>query len=125
MGARAILPDRRRGGHIRFPVQVPTVTEPVGVVGSVTSGQAENLSRSGILLRLGGALSAGAPVRVSLRLRRRQPVTLTGTTVWVKPHPDFPGWAVGIRFNDELPGEMVVEIAEEESPPWRVPSPSQ
>jgi hypothetical protein len=57
-------------------------------------------------------------VRVTLRLSRRPPLTLIGTVAWTRPHPDFPGWALGIRFDAELPGEMVAEIADAEYPPW-------
>ncbi|MBI3988140.1 MAG: PilZ domain-containing protein [candidate division NC10 bacterium] len=110
--------NRRRASHIRFPVRVPTVTEPVGAAADPDLGDVQNLSRSGVLLRLEKAITPGAPVRVTLRLHRRPPLTLMGTVVWVQPHPDFPGWALGIQFGEELPGEMVAEIADEEHPPW-------
>lgn len=113
--------NRRRPIHTRFPIQVPAVTEPVETPGGPDLGEARNLSRSGICLRLEKAIPPGAQVRVTLRLHRRQPLTLTGTVVWVQPHPDLPGWALGIRFDEELPGEMVVEIADEEHPPWATP----
>lgn len=80
------------------------------------------MSRGGVLLHLERAMIPGAPVRVSLRLRHRDPMTLVGKIAWVKPHPDFPGWALGIQFGEELSGEMVAEIADEEYPPWAAPS---
>ena len=115
-------PNRRRPGQARFPVRVPAVTEPVGTAVGPDVGEAQDLSAGGIAIRLAKAMVAGAPVRVTLRLHRRSPLALVGTIVWVQPHPDFPGWALGIRFSEELPGEMVAEIADEEHPPWGAPS---
>lgn len=115
--------NRRRTSHIRFPLRVPAVTESLQAAAGPDKGEAQNLSRSGVLLRLEKAVVPGAPVRVTLRLHRRPPLTLTGTVVWAQPHPDFPGWALGIQFGEELPGEMVAEIADEEHPPWAMPSP--
>lgn len=104
----------------RFPLRVPAVTEPVETAGSPGLGEAQNLSRGGVLLRLKQAMVPGAPVRETLRLRCRQPLTLTRTIAWARPHPDFPGWALGIRFTEEPPGELIAEIADEEHPLWAV-----
>jgi hypothetical protein len=72
-------------------------------------------------VRLEQALPPGASVRATLRLSQRPPLTLIGTIVWIQPHPDFPGWALGIRFDTDLPLEMVGEIADAEYPPWTSP----
>lgn len=110
--------NRRRAGHARFPVRAPAVTEPVGTAGGPDVGEAQDLSAGGVAVRLAKAMKPGSPVRVTLRLHRRSSLTLVGTVVWVRPHPDLPGWALGIRFGEELAGEMVAEIADEEHPPW-------
>lgn len=113
-----MVDDRRRAGQTRLPVRVRAVTEPVETPGSSEVGEAQNLSRGGALLHLAKVLAPGAAVRVTLRLHRRPPLALVGTVAWVQPHPDLPGWALGIRFGGELPGELVAEIADEEHPPW-------
>lgn len=115
--------NRRRTDQVRFPVRVPVVTEPVGAADSPEAGEAQDLSPGGVGLRLVQALMSGAAVRVTLRLHRRPPLTLEGTVAWVRPHPDLPGWALGMKFREELSGEMVVEIADEEHPPWAAPPP--
>lgn len=110
--------NRRRPSHHRFPLRVSAVTEPVERLGGPSQAEAWDLSRGGVGLRVEQAIVAGASMRVTLRLNRRPPLTLVGTIAWVRPHPDLPGWAVGVRFDEELSGEMVVEIADEEHPPW-------
>jgi hypothetical protein len=114
--------NRRRAGQARLPLRVPVVAEPVERPEGPETGEAQDLSAGGVALRLARALAPGASVRVTLRLRRRPPISLKGTVAWVRPHPDFPGWSLGIRFGEELPGEMVAEIADEEHPPWAAPS---
>lgn len=103
-------------------MRAPAVTEPVETPGGPEVGEARDLSRSGVGLRLGKPLILGAPVRVTLRLRGRPPLTLTGTVAWARPHSDFPGYALGVQFGEELSGEMVLEIADEEHPPWAAPA---
>lgn len=71
-----------------------------------------------MVLWLGKPLAPGSPVRVTLSPRLGPPLTLAGRVVWVQPHADLPGWAVGIRFDEELPEETVAEIADAERPPW-------
>jgi hypothetical protein len=112
--------NRRRPGQPRLPLRIPAVTERVDTPGDPEVGEAQNLSPSGVALRLETTLAPGAAVRVTLRLSRRPPLTLAGTVLWVRPHPDLPGWALGIRFDAELPGELVAEIGDEEHPPWVV-----
>jgi hypothetical protein len=69
-------------------------------------------------LRQERPLAPGSRIRVVLHLRRRKPLTLTGTVVWARRHQDLPGFALGVRLDEDLPGEMVAEIADEEYPPW-------
>jgi len=114
-----VLPiERRRTGQTRLPVHVPVKTDPLEFPGRSGRGITQNLSVGGVMVRLEQTLLPGAPVRVTLSLSRHPPLTLTGTVAWVRPHPDFPGWALAIRFSEELPGEMVAEIADAEYPPW-------
>jgi len=80
-------------------------------------GETQNLSRSGVLLRLGQVGIPGAPIRVTLHLRRPVSLTLTGTVVWIRARPDLTGWDLGIQFIDELSGDFIAEIADEEFPP--------
>jgi hypothetical protein len=108
--------DRRRTGHPRLPIRVPIVLDTVDE--RAGRGEAQDLSPGEALVRLEQALPPGASVRVTLRLSQRAPLTLVGTVVWIQPYRDFPGWALGIRFDAELPGEMVAEIADAEYPPW-------
>lgn len=113
--------NRRRPSHTRFPLCVPAVAETMGGEDRPTQGEAQDMSRSGLGLRMQATVAPDAPVRVTLRLRRRPEVTLLGKVVWVRPHPDLPGWAIGIQFGDEIRGEMVAEIADAEYPPWGDP----
>ncbi len=112
------LLERRRPGQARLPIRVPALTEAIGSSREAGKGEAQNLSAGGLLLRLETALTPGALVRVTLRLRHRPPLVLTGTVAWAKPHVEFSGWATGIVLGEELPGEMVGEIADAEYPPW-------
>lgn len=105
--------DRRRTGHPRLPIRVPVVFDAID-----GHGEAQDLSPGGALVRMEQALPPGASVRITLRLSQRAPLTLVGVVAWIQPHPDFPGWALGIRFDAELPGEVVAEIADAEYPPW-------
>ena len=110
---------RRRIGQTRLPVRVPAVTEAIGLPGGPARGNAEHLRSGGMLLRLEWPLVPRAPVRVTLRLSRRPPLSLTGAVAWVESHPDGGGWVQGIRFSEGLPAEVVAEIADAEYPPWR------
>jgi hypothetical protein len=110
--------NRRRTGHFRLPIRVPAVLDAIDGRAGRGRGEAQDLSSGGALLCLEQGIPPGTPVRVTLRLSRRPPLTLIGTVAWTRPHPDFPGWALGIRFDAELPGEMVAEIADAEYPPW-------
>jgi len=108
--------DRRRTGHPRLPIRVPIVLDAID--GRAGRGEAQDLAPGGALVRLEQALPPGASVRATLRLSQRAPLTLVGTVVWIQPHPDFPGWALGIRFDTDLPTEMVADIVDAEYPPW-------
>ena len=116
-----MLPNKRRAHRPRLPVRVPVVTEQMEAATDPGPGETENLSQGGLALRHGMPLAPGAQVRVTLRLRSRSPLILTGTVAWTHPHPDLPGWAMGVRFSEDLSEEMVVEIADEEHPPWAAP----
>lgn len=114
------MPVRRSPARqTRHPVRVPVESEPLGGGGKAQEGESEDLSQGGISLRLPSAVAPGSLVRVTLRLHRRPRLTVTGKVVWVRPHADLRGWAVGIRLDESLPEEMVVEIADEEYPPWK------
>ncbi len=110
--------ERRRPRHPRFPVRVPAATAPVDAVWEARPAEARNLSSGGVMLQAADIVAAGTRVRVTLRLRKREPLTLVGKVTWSQQHPDIFGWAIGIEFEGEIPGEMVAEIAEEEHPPW-------
>jgi hypothetical protein len=113
--------DRRRTGHPRFPIRVPIVLDAIDGRAGRGHGEVQDLSSGGALVRLEQALPPGASVRVTLRLSQRAPLALVGTVAWIQPHPDFPGWALGIRFDAELPGEIIADIADAEYPPWTSP----
>lgn len=113
------LPIERRGtGQTRLPMRVPVETRPLETSSRSNRGITHDLSAGGVMMRLEDTLVRGAAVRVTLQLSQRPAMTLIGTVAWVRPHPDFPGWALGIRFDEQLPGEMVAEIADAEYPPW-------
>jgi PilZ domain len=113
-----VFPNRRRKGHPRFPVRVPAATERSDSGETPKLGEAQDLSRGGMLLRLDHAMVPGSPVRVTLHLSHRFPLTFVGKVVWSQRHPDLPGWAIGIEFGEVVSGEMVAEIADEEQPSW-------
>lgn len=64
------------------------------------------------------------PIRVTLTFRHRPQLVLTGKVVWSQPQLGFPGWALGVQFEQELHKEMVIEIADEQFPPWATESPA-
>ena len=88
------------------------MTEAISSTRGVGQGEAQNLSAGGLLLRLEHPLRPGDPIQVTLRLSRCPPLVLTGTVAWAQPHSEFSGWALGIMFGEELPGEIVGEIAD-------------
>jgi len=110
--------ERRRTGQTRLPIHVPVETDLLEIPTRSSEGVTQDLSPSGMMVRLEQRLVRGTPVRVTLQLSQGPAVTFTGTVAWIRPHPDFPGWALGIQFSQELPGEMVAEIADAEYPPW-------
>jgi len=70
--------NRRRTSHARFPLRVPAVAETVGGEDRPTQGEAQDMNRSGLGLRMQTTVAPGAPVRVILRLRSRPELTLLG-----------------------------------------------
>ncbi len=107
--------DRRHVGHIRFPLLVPALAEDVATGASVSAGLTRNLSRSGFGLLLLQEAEPGAALHVTLHLRRRVRLTLTGTVRWAQPSPGA-GWDLGMQFGEELPAQLVATIAQEEAP---------
>jgi hypothetical protein len=102
----------------RLPLRVPVMSEPLDETGVPLQGESQNLSQGGILLRLPRGVTPRAPVRVTLQLQARGPLVLTGRVVWIRPHPDLPGWAVGVEFAEELSDHVFLAIIDEEDPPW-------
>jgi hypothetical protein len=80
-------------------------------------GESQNLSQGGILLRLPSSVAPGVPVRVKLQLQVRGPLVLRGRVIWRRPHPDLPGWAVGVQFAEALAEHLFLAIIDEELPP--------
>ena len=119
-----IVENRRHQGYSRFPVKVPAAVLTAEPAAIPEIGLALDLSRGGILLRLGSAKAPGMPIRVTLTFRHRPQLVLTGKVVWSHPHLDFPGWDMGIQLEQELHKEMVIEIADEQFPPWAIESPA-
>ncbi len=112
--------ERRRADDIRYPVRVRALAEQAAPGLAPNPGLARNLSRGGVLLQLNQAAILRAPVRVTLNLRRRTRISLMGTVVWARTTQDFLGCELGVQFNEELPAELVSEIADEEYPPGPV-----
>ena len=111
-------PDRRSPKRPRLQVRLPVVTQPVEIIDDAVTGEAEDLSASGIRLHQKKAAAPGAPVLVTLRLRRYLAVCMLGTVVWAQPHPKSAGWYLGIMFAGELGEKAVTEIAMPDEP-WR------
>ena len=106
--------ERRRPGHLRFPVRVPALMiEEAKPWGRPTPGETRNISRGGARLRVEEATIPSNPVAVTLRLVYRPPLTLTGTVVWSAGQPEPPGWDLAIQFNEEIDQQLVAEIADE------------
>ncbi len=105
--------DRRRVGHIRLPVRLPVMVEEKDSATELPAfGETDNLSRSGVLLRLWRSVRPGRTVCVTLRLRRAYSLTLLGNVVWTRQHP--PGWMQGAQFGEALPDSFVTQVAEED-----------
>ncbi len=107
--------NRRRVGHPRFPLRVPALVEEVAAAGSPRPGLTRNLSRGGLGLLLRQEAQRGTSLRVTLRLRHRVPLPLTGTVRWVRPSQEA-GWDLGMQFDEELAAHLVATIAQGESP---------
>ena len=106
--------ERRQSSHRRFPVRVPALLrERVAPSGHSILGETRNISRGGVGLRVRQATIPTGAVEVSLRLVFLPPLTLTGTIVWSKAQPNPPGWHLGIQLAEELPQQLVAEIADE------------
>ncbi len=108
-------PDRRRPDHARLPVRIPVLAEQDPPAGIASPGETQNMSGSGALLLLGQQGMPGVRILVTLLLRRPISISLIGTVVWTRPHPQIPGWELGVRFLQELSNDFVAEIADEES----------
>lgn len=114
----ALPPERRRTGDARLPIRVPAETRRLGAANGRQHGEALDLSAGGLKMRLREAIGLGAQVSVTLHLRQRPSLALVGTVAWARPHPELAGWALGIRFHEDLPDGMAAEIADGEFPPW-------
>ena len=104
--------ERRRPGHVRFPVRVPALMfEEAKPSRRPTPGETRDISRGGVRLRVDTATSPSNPVEVLLRRVQRPPLSLTGAVVWSVGQSDLPGWDLGIQFAAEIPRRLVAEIA--------------
>ncbi len=101
--------ERRREGHPRVAVRVPTRTEPVGSVFAAFQGESENVSPGGLCLRQENSLAPGTLVRVTLRLRRHLALTVLGTVIWAHPLLGQQSWEIGIAFREHLPPPFIAE----------------
>jgi hypothetical protein len=111
-------PSRRRTDDPRYPVRVPaTIKEALGI-GPPVRGQAADLSRGGLSVRLQSALAPGTPVCVTLHLHGRSALTCMGRVAWVDRPIPSDEWAAGVTFFAELNGDLVTEIAAEEFAQW-------
>ncbi len=116
-----LRPDLWRGKtqrYLRLPLRVQVANEPLAGEADPALGESQNLSQGGILLRLPRAVAPRVPVRITMQLTHRDPLVLTGRVAWTRPHPDLPGWAVGIQFAEALPEPVFLAIIDEEPPPW-------
>lgn len=106
--------QRRRLGHVRFPVRVPALmVEAAKPWVPPTRCETRNISRGGIRLWVEEATIPNTQVVVTLRLVSHLPPTLSGTVVWSSGQPDTPGGDLGIQFAAEIPRRLVAEIAYE------------
>jgi hypothetical protein len=101
----------------RLPLRVPVTGNPLDGRGGPLVGESQNLSQGGILLRLPSSVAPGVPIRMTLQLQMRGPLVLTGRVIWRRPHPDLPGWAVGVKFAEALAEHLFLAIIDEEQPP--------
>ena len=102
---------RRRADDPRHPVQLPVSLEPVANAGLPQPGQTVNLSQGGLSIQLDGVLDPGAPVRVTLRLRDRDALTVVGRVAWVDRAFTAGHGSAGIAFKDALDRDLVVDLA--------------
>jgi len=115
---RAGVWKHRVAKYPRLPLRVPVTGEPLDSHGAPLVGESQDLGQGGVLLRLPRGVAPGARVRVTLHLKARDPLALTGSVVWCCLHPDLPGWAVGVAFAEELAEPLFLAIIDEEPPPW-------
>ena len=107
--------SRRRPADPRHPVQVPATVEAAVTVGLPQPGQIVNLSRGGLSLQFEGLLDPGAPVRVTLHIQGRVALTVVGRVAWVDRAFTAGKGTAGVAFRDELSGDLVAELATEQS----------
>ena len=70
---------------VRFSVDLPILSQPQGAdAPRVLRGRTGNISRNGLLIRLGQTLSPGTVLKVTLQAPSGR-ITVTGEIVWVDP----------------------------------------
>ena len=108
--------SRRRPADPRHPVRVPATVEAAVTAGLPQPGQIVNLSRGGLSLQIDGLLDPGAPVRVTLHVHGRVALTVVGRVAWVDRAFTAGKGSAGVAFKEELSGDLVADLASEESP---------
>jgi hypothetical protein len=107
----------------RLPLCVPATVTLLDRRGAPLAGESRNLSQGGIQLRLPRRLAPGTRLQVTLQMQEHAPLTLPGRVIWSRPHPDRPGWAVGVQFTAPLPASRFLALVAAEEPagewlPW-------
>ncbi len=114
---------RQAQKYPRLPLHVPVTSKPLDRRGAPLVGESQNLSQGGIQLRLPRGVVPGTLIRVTLDLQGQAPLALTGRVIWSRPHPDLPGWTVGVQFAEPLAEHHFLALMDEERPsrerlPW-------
>ncbi len=74
----------RREGGFRFPFDFVVTCHPGEMARSRLQGRIRNLSREGLMLRLGESLPPGTPIELILHAARG-PLVIEGVIVWAQP----------------------------------------
>jgi len=76
--------QRARWGMCRLPLNLSVTCRIMGASGPLLHGEAEDISRGGLLLRLPQALPLSTNLEITLPAPE-EPLTLEGAIVWVEP----------------------------------------